>query len=187
MLHSLGNLCIVCYTMKHQTLKQLAETIEASKEPIGIELYYDRLIIKTEKNRLWIALSLIGIAFSFLLIMAYGKRQYNLEIGLAFLWISVYGFWRMQNINKTLILDLHQKTISIIPNFVLQRFILSKILKVNTIFSFNDLPYMYLVNYHNLKYHWTKRICFKKGIWTIYLLEFNNKEMAQKVLQLLRL
>jgi hypothetical protein len=173
--------------MTHQTLKQLAETIEASKEHIGIELHEDRLIIKTEKNRLWIALSLMGIAFSFLLIMAYSKRQYNLEIGLAILWISVYGFWRMQNINKTLILDLHQKTMSIIPNSVLQRFILSKILKVNTIFSLNDLPEMYLLNYHKLKYQWTNRLCFKKGIWTIYLLEFDNKEIAQKGLQLLRL
>lgn len=87
--------------MTHQTLKQLAETIEASKASISIELHEDRLIIKTEKNSLWILLSLMGIAFSFLLIMAYSKRQYNLEIGLAILWISVYGFWRMQNINKT--------------------------------------------------------------------------------------
>lgn len=76
---------------------------------------------------------------------------------------------------------------SIIPNSVLQRFILSKILKVNTIFSLDDLPEMYLLNYHKLKYQWTNRLCFKKGIWTIYLLEFDNKEIAQKVLQLLRL
>ena len=177
---------VVCYTMTHQTLKQLAETIEASNESIDLLLQENKLIIKTKKNGFWIFLSLIGIAFSILLISTYNKGQNNLEIGLVVFGISICAFWRMQSINKTLIIDLNQKTISVIPNFVLQHFILSKILKINTIFSLSDLPDMYLLQFRNLNYHWTQRIYIKKGIWTIYLLEFDRKQTAQKVLQLLR-
>ena len=172
--------------MTHQTLKQLAETIEASNESIDLLLQENKLIIKTKKNGFWIFLSLIGIAFSILLISTYNKGQNNLEIGLVVFGISICAFWRMQSINKTLIIDLNQKTISVIPNFVLQHFILSKILKINTIFSLSDLPDMYLLQFRNLNYHWTQRIYIKKGIWTIYLLEFDRKQTAQKVLQLLR-
>jgi hypothetical protein len=173
--------------MTHQTLKQLAETIEASNVSINVFFQEDRLIIKTEKNSLWIFLSSIGIALSVLLILTYNKGQNNLEIGLVVFWISIYGFWRKQNINKTLIIDLDQNTLSVTPNFVLHRFIVSKILKVDTIISLNELPKIYLVNYRNLEYHWTQRLYFKKGIWTIYLLEFDKKKTAQKVLELLLL
>lgn len=172
--------------MTHQTLKELAETIEASNESIDIKLLEDRLIIKTEKNSFRIALSVFGIALSILLIWYYNKRPYNLEIGLAILWSSVYEFWRMQKINNTLIIDLHQKTLSVIPNFIFHRFILSKIIKVNTTFSLSNLPEIYSFRHYYLTYHWTQRLSLKQGIWTIYLLEFDKKETAEKVLQLLK-
>ena len=92
----------------------------------------------------------------------------------------------MQNINKKLILDLHQKTISIIPKFILQRWLVSNVLKIDTTFSFNNLPEIKLLYYSNLKYHWTQRIYYKHGIWTIYLLEFEKKETAEKVMYLLK-
>jgi hypothetical protein len=172
--------------MTHQTLKELAETIEASNESIAIVLQEDKLIIKTEKNSLWVALSVFGMALSILLIWYYNKRPYNLEIGLAILCLSIYEFWRMQKIKNTLIIDLHQKTLSVIPNFIFHRFILSKIIKVNTTFSLNNLPEIYSFRYYYLTYHWTQRLSLKQGIWTIYLLEFDKKKTAEKVLQLLK-
>mgnify|MGYP000887073619 FL=1 len=172
--------------MTHQTLKQLSDIIQASEEPIAVDLQPDRLTINTAKNTFWVFLSVIGIAFSVLLVATNRRGQYNLEIGLVLLWISIYGFWRMQNINKKLILDLHQKTISIIPKFFLQRWLVSNVLKIDTTFSFNNLPEIKLLYYSNLKYHWTQRIYYKHGIWTIYLLEFEKKETAEKVMYLLK-
>jgi len=172
--------------MTHQTLQQLTETIRNSKEKIEADLQTNRLTIRTAKNQFWIFLSSIGVALSTLLIITYDKGQNNLEIGLVLLWISVYSFWRMQGINKTLIIDLQQSTLSIIPNFVLQRWFLSNLLKVSTTYGFNNLPDFRLLFYTRFKYDWTRRIYFKKGIWTIYLLEFDKKETAQKVLDLLK-
>ena len=107
--------------MTHYNLKQLTYIIETSKEPIETDLQAERLIIKTEKNSVWIALGVIGIAISILLIVAHKKAEHNLEIGLVLLWVSVDVFWKMQNINKTIVIHLHQKTMSVIPNFSLHR------------------------------------------------------------------
>jgi len=172
--------------MTHYNLKQLADTIEASKEPIETEPQAECLIIKTEKNSVWIASGVVGIAISILLIIAQKRAEHNLEIGLFLLWISVDVFWKMQNINKTIIIDLHQRTISVIPNFSFHRWILSNILKVETTFSLNELPDIHITYYSRSKSHRTRRIFFKKGIWTVYLLEFNKKEIAQKVVNLLK-
>ncbi|XVJ66158.1 MAG: hypothetical protein HEQ40_08350 [Lacibacter sp.] len=172
--------------MTYQTLQELTDTIRNSKEPIETDLQSDKLIIKTDKNFFWIVLSVIGIALSILLIVTNHRGQYNLEIGLVLLWTSVYGFWRMQAINKTIIIDLRQKTLSIIPTFILQRWFLSKLLKVETTYSFSKLPDFRLLFYTRLKYDWTRRIYFKKGLWTIYLLEFDKKETAQNILDLLK-
>ncbi len=172
--------------MTHQTLQELTDVIDNSKEPIEADLQSDKLIIKTDKNSFWIFLSVIGIALSILLIVTYSRGQHNLEIGLVLLWISVYGFWRMQGINKTMIIDLQQRTLSIIPNFILQRWLFTNLLRIDTTYSFNSLPDFRLLFYTRLKYDWTRRIYFKKGIWTIYLLEFDKKETAQKVLDLLK-
>lgn len=172
--------------MTHQTLKEIAETIEASNDSIDIELQEERLTITTNKNYIWIALSVIGMAFAVLLFSYHNKRPYNLEVGLVIFCLSIYEFWRMQNINKTVILDLQQKTLSLVPNFILHRFILSYILKVNTIFSLNHLPNIAVSSYYYSKRRWTQRLSFKKGFLTIYLLEFDKKETAEKIFQLLK-
>ncbi|MEN9978371.1 MAG: hypothetical protein RLZZ569_996 [Bacteroidota bacterium] len=172
--------------MNHQNLIELTEIVKASNEAISVDLDSNRLVLKTKKNELWIALSVMTIALSLLLIFNHASGKYNLEIGLVLLWISIGGFWRMQNINKTLIIDLSLKTITIIPDFFLQRFFCQKILKVQPTFSFSNLPELKLLFYTNLKYHWTHRIYFKKGFWTIYLLEFEKSETAQQVLSLLQ-
>ena len=171
--------------MTPQNLKHLAELIQASKEPIDTVLEEGRLTIETKKNTLWILLSQMGLALSVLLLVTYDRGQYNLEIGLVTFWISIYGFWRMQNINKTLTIDLHQKTLTIEPSLFIHRWILFNLLRVEKKFSFDNLPKLHLLYYTNLKYHWTQRIYFKKGLWNIYLLEFENKGTAQSVLNLL--
>jgi hypothetical protein len=172
--------------MTHQNLNQLSEIISASKEPIEVDLQPDRLTIRTKKNSFQIFLSVFGIAFAVLLVLTKQRGQYNLGFGLVFLWMSLLGFWRVQNINKTLIIDLTRKTISIIPNFILQRWILAKLLKVDQEFAINNLPDLQLLFYRTSKYHWSQRIYFKKVLWNVYLLEFDKKETAQLVLNLLK-
>ena len=75
---------------------------------------------------------------------------------------------------------------SVIPNFVLHRIILSKILKVDLTLSLNNLSDITLFKYRKSKHYWTHRLSLKQGIWTIYLFEFDKKETAEKVLQLLK-
>jgi len=171
--------------MTRQTLQELTDTIQNSDEPIEANLQSDKLVIKTAKNHLWISLSVIGIALSLLLIATFNRGEHNLEFGLILFWISIYSFWRMQGINKTIIINLHDRTFSVIPKFTLQRWILSKVLKVDSTYSFTNLPTFHLLFYTRLEYAWTRRIYFKKGVWNIYILEFSKKETAQKVLDLL--
>ena len=172
--------------MTYQILKEFSDTIVNSKESIEVDLQSDKLILKTDKNLFWVLLSIIGISLSILLISTYSRGRYNFGIGVGLLWISCNSFCRMQGINKTIIFDLRQKTLSIRPTFILQRWVLSKILKVDTTYSFNNLPDFQLLLYTRLKYHWTRRIYFTKGLWTIYLFEFEKEENAQKVLALLK-
>lgn len=173
--------------MTPQSLKHLSEILQASKEPIATELQEGRLIIQTKKNSLWILISLIGLAFSILLLVTYDRAQYNLEIGLVIFWISIYGFWRMQNINKTLTIDLQRGTLSVIANSFIHRWILSNLFRLDTTIKLDSLPKLDLLYYSNLKYHWTHRIYFNRGLWNIYLLEFEDKATAQSVLNLLKL
>jgi len=173
--------------MTNQNIMHLAEIIKESKEQVDIDLKKDTLTIKTNKNSFWILLSVIGIAFSLLLIIARNRGPNNLMLGSLILWISFFSFWRMQNINKTLIIDLTRKMISISPNFFLHRWVLAKLLNINTTFTLNSFPNVELIYYRNLKYHWTYRIYFKKGLLKVYLLEFDKKETAQQVLNLLKL
>ena len=91
----------------------------------------------------------------------------------------------MQSINKTLILDLQQRTLTVIPNFFLQGWVLSKIQRIDTTLTINNLPEMRIVRYPRLKYDWTRRIYFRQGFWTVDLLELEKKETAQQVLNLL--
>src|SRR5690349_20129818 len=140
--------------MTYQTLLQLADIIQASKEPIETDLQADKLTIRTGKNTFWIFLSVTGVAFSILLIIAHNRAPHNLELGLAVLLLSVSFFWKMQSINKTLILDLHQRTLSVIPNFFLQHWALTKLQRIDTILPVDNLPEMRLVRFSRLKYDW---------------------------------
>ena len=92
----------------------------------------------------------------------------------------------MQNINKTLVLDIRQNEISIVPKFALQQLLFSKLLKVDTTLTFHTLPEMKIVLFRYFKYGWVYRIYYKQGIWTIYVLEFNKMETAQRVIDLLK-
>src|SRR5690242_15140954 len=98
--------------MTHEELKQLAEILKASKEPIDTDLQVGALKIKTDKNSFWILLSLIGIAFSVLLFLTHKRGPNNLLLGFVTLSMSLPNFWRMQNINKTLIINLTNNTFS---------------------------------------------------------------------------
>ncbi|QHT69389.1 hypothetical protein GXP67_23480 [Rhodocytophaga rosea] len=171
--------------MNNIQLKSLSNLIAESEESIEVSWQEECLTLKTEKYEWWIFLGIALALFSSLLIYAHDRGAYNLEIGLIGLYMSLQTIWSKFTINKTILFNPTENTIIIKPAFFLQRFWLAKYLQISQPMKLHELEEIKVVHYRNFQYHWTRRVYFTRKHCSVYLLEFEDKDTAKAVAEVI--
>ena len=163
-------------------LKNISNIIAESNEPIQVDLQNDILILRTRKNDMYLGLSLVGVLLSILLFIFHNKTSFNLELGFVIFILSFIQLLSKQSINKSIVFNETNNTVTIIPSFFLHKWIARFIFKTTTPFKSKDFPQVNMgYGFKNNRSYYTLYI--KNSIsWTI-LFEFKNKETAQMLLK----
>ena len=163
-------------------LEKISQIIQESNEPIQADLQNDILILRTKKNQLYLGLSLIGILLSILLFIYHNKTSYNLKLGFVIFILSFAQLLSKQSINKCVIFNAINNTVTITPSFFLHKLIAKFIFKSTSPFKSKDFPKMNIgYGFKNNQSYYTLYI--KNNMSWITLFEFENKETAQKLLE----
>jgi hypothetical protein len=170
--------------MKQSQLKLLSELLSESDNSINQELSSDTLILKIQKNELYVAFALIGLLFSALLLYFQKRSEINLALGMFALVWSIITLIDKQAPNKTLIFNASTNSLLVIPSFFLNKLFLKASLKSIHPISFKEISEI-KINYgfSNNRSRWA--LSFNQGSYFITLFSFNNKEKANQICNLL--
>lgn len=126
----------------------------------------------------------MGIILSGLLFVFYMRASLNLELSMIILFISISQALSSQSINKKIIFDSNNNTVTIIPLFFLQRWAAEYIFKSTKPIPIKEFPEVKL-NSSFKRYSSRYALYLNKGLFGKMLLEFNDKETAETALQVI--
>lgn len=170
--------------MKQSQLKLLAELLADGDQSIKLNVSSDTLIVKIQRNEIYIAMTLIGLFFSCLLLFFRKNSAINFELGIFALVLSMITLIQKQMPNKTLVFNSNTNSLAIVPSFFLNKWFLKGIMKVNQPISFKEIAEIQIgYGFLNNQSRWT--LSFKERSWVISLLSFTDKEKAKQICDLL--
>ena len=170
--------------MKQSQLKLLAELLADADKSIKLNLSSDTLILKIQRNELYIAMALIGLLFSCLLLFFRKDSAINLELGMFALVLSMITLIQKQTPNKTLTFNSNTNSLEIVPSFFLNKWFLKGIMKVNQPISFKEIAEIQTgYGFLNNQSRWT--LSFKERFGFISLLSLTDKEKTKQICDLL--
>jgi uncharacterized membrane protein (UPF0136 family) len=170
--------------MKQSQLKLLSELLADSDSSVKLDLSKDTLIIKIQRNEIYIVIALIGLLFSGILLYFRKNSDINFELGVFALVLSITTLMQKQTANKTLIFSSNTNSLAIIPSFFLNKWFLKALIKTNHPISFNKISEIKIsYGFLNNQSKWT--LSFKERFSFISLLSFTDKEKARQICDLL--